>query len=188
MTHLSSDQLIEAADGTAGTRIATHLELCAECREAVTELRAVLSDVGVTATVPDPSPLFWEHFSRRVHEATVAEAIPARPAWWQNAWRPLAAAGALAAAVALAVVLRGPSIVVTPQTANDATTANEPAVADDMSVDVMSAVAGDLSFEELRAADLVPNRAAVDVAVSSLSEAQQRELMRLVREQIIGSE
>ena len=52
----------------------------------------------------------------------------------------------------------------------------------------MTAAVGDLSFDELRAADLVPSRGAVDLAVSSLSVAQQRELMRLVREELIGSE
>ena len=152
-------------------------------------LQTVLSDVGDTSIVPEPSPLFWEHFSRRVREATVDERVPAREAWWQGLWRPLVAFGAVAGAVALAVLLRSgstpPPVAVEP--AQVVAAAGEPTDSDD-TVDVVTAVVGDLSFDELRAADLVPSRGAVDLAVSSLSVAQQRELMRLVREELIGSE
>ncbi len=152
-------------------------------------LQTVLSDVGDTSTLPEPSPLFWEHFSRRVREATASERVPAREAWWQGLWRPLVALGAVAAAVALAVMLRGglaapPAAV---ESAQVVASAGEPAVSDD-TVDVVTAAVGDLSFDELRAADLVPSRGAVDLAVSSLTEAQQRELMRLVREEFIVPE
>lgn len=189
MTHLTSEQLVEAAEGVLPAERTRHLEQCETCRANVDTLRAVLSDVGDTSTVPEPSPLFWEHLSRRVREATAVERVPAPERWWQGLWRPLVAFGAVAGAVAFAVLLRSgstePPVAVEP--AQVVATSGEPAVPDD-TVDVVTAVAGDLSFDELRAADLVPSRGAVDLAVSSLSEAQQRELMRLVREELIGSE
>jgi hypothetical protein len=189
MTHLTSEQLVEAAEGILPAERARHLDQCGTCRTNVETLQAVLSDVGDTSFVPEPSPLFWEHFSRRVREATATERVPAPERWWQAWWQPVVALGAVAGAVALAVLLRSgstqPPLAVEP--AQVMASAGEPAVSDD-TVDVVTAAVGDLSFDELRAADLVPSRGAVDVAVSSLSVAQQRELMRLVREELIGSE
>ncbi|HKW01272.1 MAG TPA: hypothetical protein VJN96_15715 [Vicinamibacterales bacterium] len=190
MTHLTSEQLVEAAEGVLSAERTRHLEQCEVCRTNVDTLRAVLSDVGDTSSVPEPSPLFWEHLSRRVREATAAERVPAPERWWHAMWRPVIAFGAVAGAVALAVLLRSggsvqPTVAV--EQAQIAAAAGDLTPSDD-TVDVVTAVVGDLSFDELRAADLVPSRGAVDLAVSSLSEAQQRELMRLVREELIGSE
>jgi hypothetical protein len=189
MTHLTSEQLVEAAEGVLSAERARHVEQCELCRTNVDTLRAVLSDVGDTSSVPEPSPLFWEHFSRRVREATAAERLPAPERWWQGMWRPVIALGAVAGAIGLAVLLRSGSVQppVAVEQAQVAATAGELTVSED-TVDVVTAVVGDLSFDELRAADLVPSRGAVDLAVSSLSAEQQRELMRLVREELIGSE
>ena len=188
MTHLTSEQLVEAAEGILPAERARHLDQCETCRTNVEMLQTVLSDVGDTSTVPEPSPLFWEHFSRRVREATATEGVPRRSVgggagcgrsspWVRSLerWR----SPCCCAADRPTAGRRGPAEVVA--------TAGEPAVSDD-TVDVVTAAVGDLSFDELRAADLVPSRGAVDLAVSSLNAAQQRELMRLVREELIGSE
>lgn len=189
MTHLTSEQLVEAAEGVLSAERTRHLEQCEVCRANVDTLRAVLSDVGDSSSMPEPSPLFWEHLSRRVREATATERVPAPERWWRGLWRPVIAFGGVAGAVALAVLLRSGSTQppVAVQQAQVVAMAGEPTASDD-TVDVVTAVVGDLSFDELRAADLVPSRGVVDLAVSSLSAAQQRELMRLVREQLIGSE
>ena len=84
MTHLTSEQLVEAAEGILPAERARHLEQCGTCRTNVETLQAVLSDVGDTSIVPEPSPLFWEHFSRRVREATATERVPAPERWWQG--------------------------------------------------------------------------------------------------------
>ncbi len=189
MTHLTSDQLVEAAEGTLPMERARHLEQCESCRGSVTEMRALLADLGDPSAVPEPSPLFWEHLSRRVHDATAVEPLPARAAWWQGLWRPAAALATVAGAIALGLLIRGGTVrpPVSPVVSETIASTTEPAVSDD-TVDVVSAVVGDLSFDELREADLVPSRGIVDQAVSSLTEAQQRELMRLVREEFMGSE
>ena len=191
MTHLTSEQLVEAAEGTLSTERVHHLEECETCRTNVETLRAIVADVGDTSMVPEPSPLFWEHFSRRVREATAAEPMPVPARWWQGVWRPALAFATVAGAVALAVLIRGgvvqPPAAVGPAPAEVVASTSEPVVSDD-TVDVVTAVVGDLSFDELRQTDLIPSRRAVDLAVSSLTEAQQRELMRLVREELVGSE
>lgn len=189
MTHLTSEQLIEAAEGAIPAERFPHLDQCETCRANVATLRALVADVGDTSDVPEPSPLFWEHLSRRVREATAEEPVPAPARWWNVAWRPVVALAMVGGAVALAVLVRGGSVQppAAVQPAEVVASAAETAVSDD-SVDVVTAVAGDMSFDELRAADLIPSRGAVDLAVSSLTEAQQRELMRLVREELIGSE
>ncbi|HUL73028.1 MAG TPA: hypothetical protein VLT86_07995 [Vicinamibacterales bacterium] len=188
--HLSSDHLVDAAEGALAADRATHLEHCESCRARVAELRAALDDAALSA-VPEPSPLFWDHLSRRVREATAGEATPRPLAWWHGLWQPLIALGAVAGAAALVVLLRGtgPAETHAPATTNVvAGSGVEPAASDDASVDVVSAVAGDLSFDELRSADLVPSRSVVDLAVSQLNEDQQRELMRLMREELGGLE
>jgi hypothetical protein len=54
--------------------------------------------------VPEPSPLFWDHFSARVREAVAAEGLPRRPLWsWPRLAMPVAAAAM--AGVILAVAL-----------------------------------------------------------------------------------
>lgn len=189
MTHLTSEQFLEAVEGTLSADRARHLEACETCRASVTTLRAVLADVGDSSTVPEPSPLFWDHLSRRVRAATAGEPVPAAQMWWRGMWRPLVALGALAGAVAIAMLLRGGSMAppAAVETSQVVSPAGEPAVSDD-TVDVVTAIVGDMSFDELRETDLVPSRSTVDLAVSSLTEAQQRELIRLVREEFMGSE
>ena len=57
--------------------------------------------------VPEPSPLFWDHLSARVHDAVAAEG-GARVAWWRpSAWPALTipAAAALVIAFGLASIL-----------------------------------------------------------------------------------
>jgi hypothetical protein len=191
MTHLTADQIVEAAEGTVASSIADHLEHCAQCREHVALMTSVIGDVEGTSGVPEPSPLFWDHLSRRVREATDREPVPMAATWWAGLFRPLVAAAAIAATIAIVVLVRGQYPSVPGQTASvpaAVQTVASDAPADDVAADVMSAVAGDLSFDELRDANLVPSRAAVDQAVSKLNQDQQRELMRLVREEMSGSE
>jgi len=189
--HLSPELLVDAVEGALAADRAAHLEHCESCRARVAEMRAVLADVALNA-VPEPSPLFWDHLSRRVREGTAGEATPRPLAWWRGLWRPLVALGAVAGAVALVALLRGvrPTDDHAPAATSVVAEAGlDPAIAgEDASVDVVSAVAGDLSFDELRSADLVPSRSVVDLAVSQLTDAQKQELMRLMREEVGGSE
>jgi hypothetical protein len=92
MTHLTPDQLIDALDGAGHQE---HLADCEQCRRELSDLSAVLADAK-QASVPEPSPLFWPHFSERVRTAIDSEALPESP-WplWLR-WQVLLPLGAVA--------------------------------------------------------------------------------------------
>jgi hypothetical protein len=75
------------------------------CRAQIDHLRAALAS-GIEANVPEPSPLFWDHFAQRVQDAAGAGAT--RRGWWAalTSVRALTAAGAIAAIVLIAVLSR----------------------------------------------------------------------------------
>ena len=125
MQHLKKEELIDLAEGTRPESAVPHLASCEFCRVQLADLRAVMS-VAAAVEVPEPSPLFWDHFSARVRHAVASEAPgenienieniendeseasrwPAR--LWT--WRALVpAAGFAALVLAAVVVLRAPS-------------------------------------------------------------------------------
>lgn len=85
--HLTERELIEAADGGLSAERQRHVNACPRCSESVAGLGAVLADVQQAGEVPEPSPLFWDHFSRRVSEATADEPVPASAGPWTTWWR-----------------------------------------------------------------------------------------------------
>ena len=87
MTHLTSDQLIDAIDGTLAPAHRAHLTTCDACRAQLDVLTATLSEAK-HSTIPEPSPLFWQQFSRRVNESIDASrSTRGWPQWlrWQIA-------------------------------------------------------------------------------------------------------
>jgi hypothetical protein len=83
MTHLTDIEHVDFLDGMLAPERARHLDGCASCREESERVRDALAR-AVDATMPEPSPLFWEHFSARVQEGVRAADTPA-PAGWR-AW------------------------------------------------------------------------------------------------------
>ena len=69
MTHLTSDELIDAMEGRGEV---PHLATCEHCRRELAELSSVLAEAK-QLSVPEPSPLFWQHFSERVRTAIDSE-------------------------------------------------------------------------------------------------------------------
>lgn len=187
-THLRSQEFVDALDGRLEADRAEHLDGCAECRAEVASLRALLTDIAPAGAVPDPSPLFWNHFSGRVRQATAA--MPAaRPAtWWQPVWRPLAGAAALAAVVALVLIVRTWPVAAPPQVGVESTLVDGFSDDAESSLAFLSAAASDLSWEEVRAADLAPPAQVVDSAIERLSAAQRAELVKLIREDLRSME
>src|SRR5687767_6494410 len=85
--HLSSQEFVNALEGKGRLLPAprqAHLDGCEGCRAQVAELRALLEDAGHAADVPEPSPLFWDHFQVRVLTAVQSEGQPARYVWWRD--------------------------------------------------------------------------------------------------------
>jgi hypothetical protein len=150
----------------------------------------VLTDVKPAGAVPDPSPLFWTHFSERVRQATATSSAARPAAWWQTAWRPLAGIAAAAAVVALIVMAwTGRDDAPPPaQVLVESTPVDAFAEDGDSSVAFLSAAASDLSWEEVRAADLAPRAQVVDGAIERLTAAQRAELVKLIREDLRSME
>lgn len=107
--HLSDAELVDDVDGVLDSERARHLAECPPCRRAVGQLRDALARV-VAVDAEEPSPLFWEHFSRRVRGAIDNATVPAGPGWrrWlvpaRMRW---AGAVALTAAITGTVVWHG---------------------------------------------------------------------------------
>lgn len=100
--HLSPDECLSAADGTLDRVRRHHADDCETCRQQVDAARAFLAELSA-ADVPEPSPLFWDHFSARVRAATEDLAVgPVVPVARWRAWAPLCG---LAAAAVFAVWL-----------------------------------------------------------------------------------
>ena len=68
MRHLTPQELIDLAEDERLEPSLPHLASCDHCRREITNLRAAMGRAA-EAEVPEPSPLFWEHFSSRVREA-----------------------------------------------------------------------------------------------------------------------
>jgi len=103
--HLNAADLIDLADGVRAESSVPHLAECARCRQQLVELREMMDAAAGAADVPEPSPLFWDHLSQRVHLA-VAEESGRRRGWRDRlAWRrTFIPASAMAVAAALLVV------------------------------------------------------------------------------------
>ena len=132
MRHLHSDELIDLAEGTRLESSAPHLQSCEACRGQLTELRAMMS-AAAQAEVPEPSPLFWEHFSARVRDAVAADGGRRRGAlfglfgWsWSSVLMPLSVGGCAAVLVAAALMFNSRYMpgLTTPPSVSSATAAS----------------------------------------------------------------
>ncbi|PWT82729.1 MAG: hypothetical protein C5B57_08220 [Blastocatellia bacterium] len=82
MGHLSPHQLTDCTEGVETESVRSHWLSCAACRVQVEHSRAAIA-AARNVDVPEPSPLFWDHFSTRVRQAVQSEASRcANRAWW----------------------------------------------------------------------------------------------------------
>lgn len=192
MKHLTPRELIEAAEHSAPPARMTHVEDCQACASAVAELRAALGEARLAADVPEPSPLFWDHFSARVKEATSAEPVP-HARWWAGVWRPVVAVASLAA-----VAVVGWSVLVTPVAVDVPDVGTEaslelpgiddvPELPDGWEVDTeawaaVTSVAGQIGVDSVRT--LVPPSGAG--LLEDLNARELQEFARLLRAEMGG--
>jgi hypothetical protein len=181
MTHLTSDELIDALEGLLDAARRQHLDSCELCRQQVADLGTVLNEARAV-TVPEPSPLFWAHFSRRVRTAIDAEPQAA------SGWREWVRWPVLAPIAALALIVMGLAVAVPRQPVVPVPLATNAAPADVIGQDegfaVVAELVGDLDWETAMSAGLSVAPGAADRAVLELTAAEQRELSRLLKAEL----
>jgi hypothetical protein len=205
MRHLSSADMIDLSEGAGTPAAAAHVESCAPCRRAVTQLRAA-AQAATEVDVPEPSPLFWDHFSSRVREAIADEPLPGFAervgdrtgfGWWAGR---LAMVGALAALLIAVVIGTRPrwDDATAPTTAAMASTqphaaavasvggetAGQEAAAEDVSLDLVADLSQGLDWDQTADAGMMVRVGSVDSEVAQLSGAERAELARLLEAQL----
>ena len=193
--HLRPDELIDLAEGTRAESSAAHLDECAVCRLHLAELKAMMS-TAADVDVPEPSPLFWDHFSARVRQAVDAEGAPRRSFWmWPRVVIP--AVSVATAVLAVAVTLnRGntghvvaPVPVAVPAPVAPVASVDllvDPQSADDTALTLVAELSSDMDFETAREAGLAA-RGSAEHAVTHLTGSELRELQRLLQEELAHS-
>jgi hypothetical protein len=189
MNHLRESEFVDLLDHVLPAERARHVEECSACAEQIEALRSALGRVA-DVDVPEPSPLFWEHFSSRVREG-VKDATPADSAPWSG-WihQPglkWALAGALVAVLAVVGVWRSGRVTLSPQPetviVSEASPVDAPDIADaddDRAWDLVRVVADEVPWNDDVDASLATRPGTVERAVLSLKGEARAELVRLL--------
>ncbi len=179
--HLSPRQFLDAAEGVPAPDAVAHLRECNRCRLEALALSETVSTVADTM-VPEPSPLFWQHFSARVSEAIAAEGVTGAPSSWRLRWSywPVAAGTAIAAVLLAVNVVPRLSPAATPVASSAARQVEALPVVDDESLRVLSDLAGDLSWDDATEAGFSMSQGAVDRVVADMPDSERVELERLL--------
>jgi hypothetical protein len=178
--HLIPDEVFAAADGGLEPARLEHLVACDRCRAAVDDARAFLARLSAVE-VPEPSPLFWDHFSARVKSATRAEPVAGPLAWWDRWLRPAVVASATLSMVLLAVwLVRQPVLDVVPAepTSDDVTVAGGPD-----SWDSVVALTSEWSLDEVEGLTAAGEDDG-STFVDELSGAERVALAQILREEL----
>jgi len=192
MGHLKLDQLIDLAEGSQPESSSPHLMGCSACRRQLADLRATMA-AAADVDLPDPSPLFWDHFSARVHEAVADEGAPRR-ARWLGQWSggrlamPLSAVTFAAVVIAAVMTLRvghGPDVRARPPATFEEVAASEPMTwPEDPSLDLVADLAAEVDADLVVAAGFETHEETSDKAVSQLTAGERSELQRLLKEEL----
>lgn len=189
MKHLHESEFVDLVEGRLEMARARHVEDCAVCAATAATVREALARAGEDR-IPEPSPLFWEHFSARVSQALDNEPLPA-PSWtdWLRTPRIAVAAATLVMVATLAGYAgwtwRNATIETTaPPAIEGAPLALDSADADADAWDVISAAAEALDDEDVRAVAISTRPGAADRAVLQLTDEERSELVRLLEDEM----
>ncbi|MEQ1728628.1 MAG: hypothetical protein ABL982_09625 [Vicinamibacterales bacterium] len=193
MTHLSPDTFMDLLEGALAEEAVPHLASCDSCRQQLADLR-VTWQAAADVEVPEPSPLFWDHLSTRVHHAVSAEMQP-RARWWRIdwSWTSVGLGGAAVAALALVAFLQLPrndnqtsaaSAVAADAGVSAFIEASQPGVLpDDESIDLIADLASDLDWDGVAQLGLASVGGAERAALEMTAD-ERIELQRLLREEL----
>ena len=192
MSHLSPSEFVDLADGTLPAERAAHVDRCDGCRAQADAVRDALRLAD--APVPEPSPLFWDHFSARVREAVAAAPQRSGFGFGLPALQPIAAVLVTGVMVFSAVWLArstrpdrsAPAAVTARVPAGDADTTPAPTLDPDHAAEwaVLAAAVSDLPLDDARDAGMAVPATAVDQAVTQLTRDELSELGRLLQDEL----
>lgn len=195
MSHLTAAEMIDLLEGTLADERRAHARECARCRDEAAQA-AIAYEAARDAEIPEPSPLYWEHLSQRVHDA-IRQAPP--HARWRALleWR-----GALAAAAAVMLLVIGttlswragvgvspPSAPIAPTIATTAETSTTDALQNaslesGADWEVVAGAAEGMEWDTAGEAGLGVKPGAAEHAVLQLSDDQREELARMLQAEI----
>ena len=185
--HLSDVEVVHCLDQELPPDRDRHFQACGPCRSRVDLLRATLDEVERDSSdIPEPSPLFWDHFSRRVSEALVDEPQIRRTAWMR---------GLVPVAAALLLSLGAFALWAQKRSSGPAETATASGVAspavsidsdapldldDDVAWSLVQVAADDLEWESVADAGIRATPGSAERVALEMSGAERRELERLI--------
>jgi hypothetical protein len=179
MTHLTSDELIDAMEGLLADDRQAHLDACETCRQQLADLSGVLGEAK-QASVPEPSPMFWQHFTARVNTAIDADeaAGGAWPTWlrWQ-VLLPLGAVAMIILALMISVPKQDPIVEEESPVAVDAPAPNDNWV-------MLANLVGDVDLDNAAEVGVVMQPGIAEQAVLELTADEQQELTRLLKAEL----
>jgi hypothetical protein len=205
--HLNADELVDLAEGARPESSAPHLAACPQCRAQLDDLRAMMSAVAAV-DVPEPSPLFWDHFSQRVHDAVASEnargdaRLEDSRSFWERAAGILHARALQASVVAIAALIifvvsnsrvmapHAPALSPgtgagvgqpAPLAARDLL--SDSAIEGDPSLTLVASLTSTLDADATRETGLAKVGSA-EHAVTHMNDAELRELQRLLQEEM----
>jgi len=181
MTHLTPDELIDAMEGLLAADRQAHLATCDECQSQLASLSLTLSDAKA-AGIPEPSPLFWQHFSERVATAIHHDAARGANGLSWLRWQILVPLGAVALVVLGLIITVPRSDSLEPSVASQALQAPEALQAPDNWVMVTELV-GNIDLDVASAAGVIEPGVAEE-AVLQLSAEERLELTRLLKAEL----
>jgi len=181
-SHLSPDERVDALDGALDVARQSHLDACVVCQQELATLRDVMRVTAgpVGNDVPEPSPLFWDHFEARVAAAVNEVSVP----WWRGstrAWVTLATAAAILFVVWLSPLRTRVSDVPDAVVADAGLAVGT--IGESVQWEFMSGVLESLEQDDARVV-LAPSASAVDSAFESLSASEREAFARLLQAEL----
>ena len=140
------------------------------------EIDALVERVTRALDVPEPSPLFWDHFPSRVRAAVSAAPHAPAPAWWRRPIVGVSLSLALCAALATWVIV--PRTALTPAVE---TTAIAEGTAVDAGWALVSASAESAGPDVLREAGFGVQPGGADAAIEDLTDDERAAFVALLQ-------
>lgn len=150
------------------------------------ERDALIERVTQALDVPEPSPLFWEHFPERVRAAVAAAPPAPAPAWWRRPVAALALAASLVIAGGVWMVRPDPSTPASPVASNTSGGAGGVEPLDDAGWSIVTSAAATAGLDALGEAGFGVAPGDADAALEDLTQAERAAFVAMLQAELKG--